>query len=34
MYDLRRKALRLVQIELKENNMSIPYNKLDVHYEK
>lgn len=34
MYDLRRLALRIIQIELRDNNMSIPYNKLDVHYEK
>ena len=31
MYDLRRLALRIIQIELRDNNMSIPYNKLDVH---
>ena len=31
MYDLRRLALRIIQIELRDNNISIPYNKLDVH---
>ena len=30
MYDLRRLALRIIQIELRDNNISIPYNKFAI----
>lgn len=31
MYILKRQALRIIQEVLKENNINIPYNKIDIH---